>query len=98
MLTLGSVDRFDFNWHVAYVFADDVAPLLPAGTMLHIIGIHDNTSSQRGNPDPNLWAGYGARSADDMLNCHTLAVYLDQEDYERMVAERRSQTRARTEP
>src|SRR5882672_635758 len=29
---LSSVDHFDFNWHINYVYADDAAPLLPAGT------------------------------------------------------------------
>ena len=42
---LSSVDHFDFNWHVNYVYADEAAPLLPAGTVLHIIGIHDNTAA-----------------------------------------------------
>ena len=28
---LSSVDHFDFGWHVAYLYADDEAPLLPAG-------------------------------------------------------------------
>ena len=49
---LSSVDHFDFNWHINYVYADDAAPLLPAGTVLHMIGIHDNTSANRRNPDP----------------------------------------------
>ena len=26
---LSSVDHFTFNWHIAYVYKDDVAPLLP---------------------------------------------------------------------
>ena len=88
---LSSVDRFDFNWHVAYVYADDVAPLLPTGTMLHHIGIHDNTAANRNNPDPTQWVGYGARSIDDMFQVHLNLVYLEQEDYERQVAERRAQ-------
>ena len=88
---LSSVDRFDFNWHVAYVYADDVTPLLPTGTMLHHIGIHDNTAANRNNPDPTQWVGYGARSIDDMFQVHLNLVYLEQEDYERQVAERRAQ-------
>jgi hypothetical protein len=35
--------------------------------MLHIIGIHDNIIANRRNPDPNMWAGFGERSVDDML-------------------------------
>ena len=89
--TLSAVDRFDFNWHVAYVYEDDVAPLLPAGTVLHTIGIHDNTAANRLNPDPTVWVGTGNRSIDDMLQNHVILVYLEDEDYERMVAERRAQ-------
>jgi hypothetical protein len=88
---LSSVDHFDFNWHVNYVYADDVAPLLPAGTMLHIIGIHDNTSANRRNPDPNMWAGFGERSVDDMLQLWINVVYLDDADYNKLVEERKAQ-------
>ena len=35
---LSSVDHFNFNWHINYIYADDAAPLLPAGTVLHMIG------------------------------------------------------------
>jgi hypothetical protein len=87
---LSSTDHFDFNWHIAYVYRDDVAPLLPAGTVLHAIGIHDNTSANRRNPDPNMWAGYGERSVDDMLQLRLAVVYLDEADYQAQVAERKS--------
>ena len=85
---LSSVDHFDFNWHINYVYADDVAPLLPAGTVLHLIGIHDNTSANRRNPDPNMWAGFGERSVDDMLQVWLNIVYLDDAEYNRMVEQR----------
>ena len=87
---ISSTDHFDFNWHIAYVYKDDVAPLLPAGTVLHAIGIHDNTSANRRNPDPNMWAGYGERSVDDMLQLRLAVVYLDDADYQAQVAERRA--------
>jgi len=87
---LSSVDHFDFNWHVSYLYGDDVAPLLPAGTVLHIIGIHDNTSANRRNPDPNMWAGFGERSVDDMLQVWLNVVYLDDADFKRMVDERKA--------
>jgi hypothetical protein len=88
--TLSSVDHFDFNWHVSYLYADDVAPLLPAGTVLHIIGIHDNTAANRRNPDPNMWAGFGERSVDDMLQVWLNIVYLDEGEYKRLVDERKA--------
>jgi hypothetical protein len=87
---LSSVDHFDFNWHVSYLYADDVAPLLPANTMLHIIGIHDNTAANKRNPDPTMWAGFGERSVDDMLQLWINVVYLDDAEYNRLVAERQA--------
>jgi len=33
---LSRVDNFQWNWHVNYIYADDAAPLLPAGTTLVI--------------------------------------------------------------
>ncbi len=87
---LSSVDHFDFNWHINYVYADDEAPLLPAGTVLHMIGIHDNTSANRRNPDPNMWVGFGERSVDDMLQVWLDIIYLDDAEYQRLVAERKA--------
>jgi hypothetical protein len=87
---LSSVDHFDFNWHINYVYADDAAPLLPAGTVLHLIGLHDNTSANRRNPDPNMWAGFGERSVDDMLQVWLNIVYLDDAEYSRLVEERKA--------
>jgi hypothetical protein len=85
---LSSVDHFNFNWHINYIYKDDVAPLLPAGTVLHMIGIHDNTSANPRNPDPNMWAGFGERSVDDMVQVWLDIVYLEDAEFNRLVAER----------
>jgi hypothetical protein len=87
---LSSVDHFDFNWHINYVYADEAAPLLPAGTVLHMIGIHDNTAANRRNPDPNMWVGFGERSVDDMLQVWVNIVYLDDAEFQRLVEERKA--------
>jgi hypothetical protein len=87
---LSSVDHFDFNWHVNYLYADDAAPLLPAGTVLHIIGTHDNTAANRRNPDPTMWAGFGERSVDDMLQLWVNVVYLEQGEFDKLVGERKA--------
>ncbi len=91
---LSSVDHFDFNWHINYVYSDDVAPLLPAGTVLHMIGIHDNTAANRRNPDPNMWAGFGERSVDDMVQVWMDIVYLDDAEFKRLVDERKAKQTA----
>jgi hypothetical protein len=87
---LSSVDHFNFNWHINYIYADDVAPLLPAGTVLHMIGIHDNTAANRRNPDPSMWAGFGERSVDDMVQVWLDLVYLDDADFQKAMAERKA--------
>ena len=91
---LSSVDRFNFNWHINYIYADNVAPLLPAGTVLHMIGIHDNTAANPRNPDPNAWVGFGERSVDDMVQVWLDLVYLDDADFKKAVEERRASARA----
>jgi len=91
---LSSVDHFDFNWHINYVYADEVAPLLPAGTVLHMIGIHDNTAANPRNPDPNMWAGFGERSVDDMVQVWLDIVYLDDAEFKRLVEERKTKAPA----
>ena len=91
---LSSVDHFDFNWHINYVYADEAAPLLPAGTVLHLIGIHDNTSANRRNPDPAMWAGFGERSVDDMLQVWLDIVYLDDAEFAKLVEARKARPAA----
>jgi hypothetical protein len=78
-----------FNWQITYQFADDVAPLLPAGTLLHVITVHDNTAANKSNPDPNKWIGYGQGSNDEMAAAFVNYVYLDEDYYEKLVAARK---------
>ena len=72
------------------MYADEAAPLLPAGTVLHMIGVHDNTAANRRNPDPNMWVGFGERSVDDMLQVWVNIVYLDDAEFQRLVDERKA--------
>ena len=85
---LNYVGNFDFNWHVNYVYTDDSAPVLPAGTIIKLTAWHDNSSANRANPDPTQWVGWGQRSYDDMYHAHVNVVYLTDEDYEQITAER----------
>ena len=41
---LSYVDHFNFNWMNNYIYADDAAPVLPKGTMIHVTAWHDNTA------------------------------------------------------
>jgi hypothetical protein len=86
--TVRCVDRFKFNWHVVYEYADDVAPIVPAGTILHVISLYDNTSGNAFNPDPSNWVGFGNRTVDEMGFSWINWYYLTDEEYKQAVAER----------
>jgi len=77
-----SCARFNFGWSLVYNYADDAAPLLPAGTILHVIGWHDNSPANRINPDSRNWAGYGGRTLDEMSFAWMNYYYLSDEDYQ----------------
>ena len=85
---LSCVDRFNFGWLRAYTYADDVAPILPAGTILHIISWHDNSASNKLNYDPSNWIGYGNRTIDDMSHVWVAYYNISQEEYVQRVAAR----------
>jgi hypothetical protein len=73
--------NFTFNWHNAYIYADDAAPLLPKGTVLKATSWHDNTTANKSNPDPNVWVGYGDRTVDEMNHIWMNLTYLEEADY-----------------
>ena len=85
---LSHVGDFNFNWHNSYVYTDDVAPLLPKGTLMKVTAWYDNTAANRSNPDPNVWVGSGSRTADEMGHAWVNVTYFDDEDYEAEVAKR----------
>lgn len=95
--TISCVSNYQFGWHITYPYADDVAPLLPAGTILHVISWHDNTADNKWNPNPKNWVGGGARSIDEMSFAWVTVTYLEEEDYQQRVAERRRRSTAATD-
>jgi len=92
---LSAVNRFQWNWHVNYVYADEVAPLLPRGTMLVFTAWHDNTAKNPNNPDPRQWVGWGDRTVDEMAHAWIDLTYLDQQEFDRLAAERKARTAPR---
>jgi len=88
--TASCVDRFRFDWHVVYEYADDVAPIVPAGTILHVISLYDNTSGNKSNPDPSNWIGWGNRSVDEMGFAWIGWYYITDEEYKQMSAARQA--------
>jgi hypothetical protein len=91
--TLNCINHFDFNWMMVYEYATDVQPLLPPGTVLHLISWYNNTASNRLNNDPNNWIGYGQRSIDDMAMAWMTYVNLTEDEFQQAVAERKAKTK-----
>ena len=58
---------YDHNWVRGYEYARGYEPLLPKGTILHIVGYMDNTPGNRNIPDPRNWQGAGNRSVGNMF-------------------------------
>jgi hypothetical protein len=84
------VSNFDFNWMTSYQYDDDVAPLLPKGTILKVTAWHDNTVAKKSNPDPNQWVGWGDRTVDEMAHAWINIVYMNDADYKSEVEARRA--------
>jgi hypothetical protein len=94
---LSMVSDFQWRWHVNYIYAEHTAPLLPKGTTLVFTAWHDNTADNPNNPDPDQWVGWGDRTVDEMAHAWVDVTYLEQEDYDRLVAERAARTRRVTD-
>ena len=73
--------RYDHNWVKTYIYDDDVAPLLPTGTMVHVMGWYNNTSKNRRVVDPRNWKGWGNRSIDDMFINLPKVVWLTESEF-----------------
>ena len=84
---------YDHNWVRGYDYADDVTPLLPRGTILHIIGYMDNSPSNRNVPDPRNWQGSGNRSVANMFIDLGQGVALSDEQFEQEMIKRRQSTK-----
>jgi len=86
--TLNCVTRFNFGWQITYNYADEAAPLLPAGTILHVINWHDNSRNNPWNPDPRNWVGYGERTNDEMSKAWINFYYMNEEEFQAESSER----------
>ena len=58
--TISCVSDYQFGWSITYPYADDVAPLLPAGTVIHVTTWHDNTRQQPAQSESQELGGLAA--------------------------------------
>jgi hypothetical protein len=91
---INQVSRFTNDWHVNYIYDPDHAPVFPKGTVLIVTTVHDNTPANKNNPDPRQWVTGGSRTVDEMAHLNEQVIYITEEDYQRIVEERRKRKTA----
>lgn len=82
---------YDHNWVRGYNYTEESAPLLPKGTILHIIGYMDNSPSNKNVPDPRNWQGSGNRSVANMFIDLGARVTMTDDQFKEEMAKRRAQ-------
>jgi len=88
---------YDHNWVKQYIYDDDAAPLLPKGTILHLIGFLDTTPANKNPADPRNWAGGGRRSVSNMFIDLGYSVSLTEEQFQAEMAKRRANMKSRND-
>jgi len=91
------ISNFNFNWMTNYIYADDAAPVFPKGTIIHVTAFYDNTKANKNNPDPEQWVGYGDRTVDEMAHAWMNCVYLNDDEYNQLLEERKAKSKASTD-
>ncbi len=89
---LSHIDNFNFMWMTTFVYDDNLAPLLPKGTILKVTAWHDNTTAKKTNPDPTQWVGWGDRTVDEMAHAWMNIVNMNDEEFKAEVAKRKTAT------
>jgi len=88
---------YDHNWVKQYVYDDDAAPLLPKGTIVHLIGFLDTTPGNKNLADVRNWAGGGRRSIANMFIDLGYSVSLTEEQFQAEMARRRKNMKNRND-
>jgi hypothetical protein len=83
---------WDYNWHTIYNYKDEVQPIVPAGTLLHVISWYDNSTGNKYNPDPKNWVGAGTGRTIDEMGFSWIGWYdLTDAEYKAAIAARKAQ-------
>jgi len=96
IMTLSCVG-YDHNWVKQYVYDDDSAPLLPKGTVVHLIGFLDTTAANKNPADERNWFGGGRRSIANMFIDLGYSVSLTDEQFQAEMAKRRAKMQSRND-
>jgi len=87
---LSQVNKYNHNWQISYIYADESKPILPKGTVLQFSSVFDNTANNPINPDPEQWVVFGRRGVDEMNHAWLGMTYINEEQYGTAIAERRA--------
>jgi mono/diheme cytochrome c family protein len=88
---------YDHNWVKQYIYDDDAAPILPKGTILHLVGFLDTTAGNKNMADGRNWTGGGRRSVANMFIDLGYSVQMSEEQFQEEMAHRRSLMKSRNE-
>ena len=88
---------YDHNWVKQYIYQDDAAPILPRGTILHLIGFLDTTPANKNLADVRNWAGGGRRSVSNMFIDLGYSVQMSEEQFQEEMAARRVKMKSRND-
>jgi mono/diheme cytochrome c family protein len=88
---------YDHNWVKQYIYEDNAAPILPKGTILHLVGFLDTTPGNKNMADGRNWTGGGRRSVANMFIDLGYSVTLTEEQFQAEMAHRRSLMKSRND-
>ena len=86
---LSQASNWNAGWNHSHTYEDGYQPLIPAGATIILTAWYDNTADNPKNPDPDQWVGAGQRTTDEMSHAWIAVTHLDEEGFERMLAERK---------
>jgi len=82
------ISNWSATWHQSHIYGEDSAPLVPAGNVLILKQWYDNTENNPNVVDADMWVDGGSRTADEMSHAWIAVTHLDEEGYQRLLAER----------
>jgi hypothetical protein len=85
---ISQASNWNAGWNHSHTYEDGYQPLIPAGATIILTAWFDNTANNPLNPDPDQWVGAGQRTTDEMSHAWIAVTHLDDEGYEKMLAER----------
>ena len=95
-MTLNCVG-YDHNWVKQYVYDDDAAPLLPKGTIVHLIGFLDTTRPTRTRPTRATGRAAAAGRSPTCSSISATRSSLTEEQFQDEMAKRRQNMKSRNE-